>query len=326
VTILHDLSLDEFFFNWRPSDLISPARSVPHGQPGTDLNFALGNSLGVVVHTADAYDRLNALNRWIVAHIPLAFSLPPFAPERSSRASAPPYRLIVFGFIHQNRRLLPFLQALSTFPERDKFQLEIYGELWEPLLVERAIADYGLKKNVKMRGFVSEQALDRALASADIAINLRYPSAEASGSQLRIWSHGLPSIVTRAGWFAELPEAAVAQVSPENEVADIQMHLSRFLAHPEHFRQMGIEGRRLLYPMHAPETYVEALFNLARQVIDFRPRKAAHYLALRTGAAMHPWIDSITSDEALRRVAEEMLTLTGASAAVSAPAVTGDEK
>jgi len=310
VTILHDLRLDEFFLNWRPVDLPSERRAAGSTQR-TDLVFALENSLGVVVHTSDAYDRLNALNRWIVSHIPLAFSLPQNAPgPRSARKPTTPYRLIVFGFIHQNRRLPALLEALGTLPEKDKFQLDIYGELWNPKLVERAIADQGLKKNVRIRGFVSEEALDAALASADIAINLRYPSAEASGSQLRIWAHELPSIVTRAGWFAELPETAVLHVSPDNEVADIQKHLATFLADPAQFPQTGREGRRFLYPTHSPESYVEALLNLAREVIEFRSRNAAHYLARATGERLSPWINSITSDEPLRRVAEEMLALT----------------
>ncbi|MFY9620116.1 MAG: glycosyltransferase [Pyrinomonadaceae bacterium] len=311
VTILHDLRLDEFFLNWRPNDLSFGNRAVGTAEQPTDLAFALENSLGVVVHTSDAYDRLNALNRWIVAHIPLAFSLPQSAHgSRPTRAPTAPYRLILFGFIHQNRRLPALLEALGTLPEKDQFKLDIYGELWSPELVERAIADFGLKKHVRIRGFVSEDALDAALASADIAINLRYPSAEASGSQLRIWSHELPSIVTRAGWFAELPDTAVLHVSPDNEVEDIQKHLRVFVADPAQFQQMGREGKRFLYPTHAPETYVEALLNLARQVIEFRPRSAAHYLARTTGERLSPWIDSITSDEPLRRVAEEMLALT----------------
>ena len=310
VTILHDLRLDEFFLNWRPVDLPSERRAAGSTQR-TDLVFALENSLGVVVHTSDAYDRLNALNRWIVSHIPLAFSLPQNAPgPRSARKPTTPYRLIVFGFIHQNRRLPALLEALGTLPEKHNFQLDIYGELWNPELVERAIADQGLKKNVRIRGFVSEEALDAALASADIAINLRYPSAEASGSQLRIWAHELPSIVTRAGWFAELPETTVLHVSPENEVADIQKHFRTFLADPAQVEQIGREGKRFLYPTHAPETYVQALLDLARQVIECRSRNAAHYLARATGERLSPWINSITSDEPLRRVAEEMLALT----------------
>jgi hypothetical protein len=153
--------------------------------------------------------------------------------------------------------------------------------------------------------------LDEALASADLVVNLRYPSGEASGSQLRIWSHGLPSIVTRDGWFARLPEAAVAHVSPEREVADIQAHLTDFLNDPERFALMGAEGNRILYPRHAPETYVNALLDLSAEVLEFRPRASARQLVKRVGERMSPWIGSFQSNEPLRSVAQEILSLSG---------------
>lgn len=309
ITILHDLRLDDFFENWCPG-LFSASASLD--QSLNNLRIALENSLGIVVHTDDAYERLNALNRWIVAHVPLPFALPLSGKgTRRKRSSAPPYRLMVFGFIHQNRRLPALLKALGTFAHKDKFRLEIYGELWRPDLVKEQIAKYGLQRQVTIKGFVSEQALDEALASADLVVNLRYPSGEASGSQLRIWSHGLPSIVTRDGWFAHLPEAAVAHVSPEREVADIQAHLTRFLDDPDRFAHMGAEGNRLLYPRHAPETYVDALFELSTEVLESRPRAAVHQLVKRVGERMSPWIGSFQSNEPLRSVAKEILSLSG---------------
>jgi glycosyltransferase involved in cell wall biosynthesis len=309
ITILHDLRLDDFFENWCPGSFL---RASSLDQSLNNLRVALDNSLGIVVHTEDAYERLNAFNRWILAHVPLPFALPSSVNgARRERRTEPPYRLIVFGFIHQNRRLPALLEALGTFPDKAKFRLEIYGELWRPDFVKETIAKYGLQRQVTIKGFVSEQALDEALAAADLVVNLRYPSSEASGSQLRIWSHGLPSIVTRDGWFARLPEAAVAHVSPEREVADIQAHLTHFLKDPDRFARMGSEGTRLLYPRHAPETYVDALLKLSAEVLEFRPRASAHQLVRRVGEGMSPWIGSVHSNEPLRSVAKDILSLSG---------------
>jgi glycosyltransferase involved in cell wall biosynthesis len=309
ITILHDLRLDDFFENWCPG-LFPTSASLD--QSLQNLRVALLNSLGTVVHTEDAYEKLNALNRWIVAHIPLPFALPltTNGPRRKG-PSSPPYRLVVFGFIHQNRRLSALLEALGTFAHKDKFRLEIYGELWHPELIKEQIAKYGLRRHAIIKGFVAEAALDEALASADLVVNLRYPSGEASGSQLRIWSHELPSIVTRDGWFARLPEAAVAHVSPEREVADIQAHLAQFLTNPARFARMGTEGKRLLYPRHAPETYVDALLELGAEVVEYRARAAVHHLVSRSGEKMSPWIGSFHSNDPLRSVAKEILSLSG---------------
>ena len=313
IAILHDLRLDDFFENWCPGSF-PPAASLD--QSLDNLRIALETSLGIVVHTEDAYERLNALNRWIVAHVPLPFALPLTAKEaRKKRRSSPPYRLVVFGFIHQNRRLPALLEALGTFAHKDKFRLEIYGELWRPEFVKETIAKYGLQRQAIIKGFVAETALDEALASADLVVNLRYPSGEASGSQLRIWSHELPSIVTRDGWFARLPEAAVAHVSPEREVADIQAHLDQFLANPERFARMGIEGKRFLYPRHAPETYVDALLELGTEVLEYRARAAVHQLVRRAGEKMSPWIGSFHSNDPIRSVAKEILSLSGQATA-----------
>jgi glycosyltransferase involved in cell wall biosynthesis len=309
ITILHDIRLDDFFRNWCPG--VFPAADSLE-QSLDNLAVALENSLGIVVHTEDAYERLNAFNRWIVAHVPLPFALPaPVNGARRARPAEPPYRLIVFGFIHQNRRLPALLEALGTSPHKDKFRLEIYGELWRPDLIKETIAKYGLQQQAIIKGFVAERSLDEALASADLVVNLRYPSGEASGSQLRIWSHGLPSIVTRDGWFARLPETAVAHVSPEREVADIQAHLTDYLNDPDRFARMGAEGNRLLYPKHAPETYVDALLDLSEEVLEYRPRASARHLVRRAGERMTPWIGSFHSNEPLRSVAKEILSLSG---------------
>jgi hypothetical protein len=52
---------------------------------------------------------------------------------------------------------------------------------------------------------------------------------EASGSQLRIWDHALPSIVSKNDWYATLPSETVAFVSPDHEIEGVKYHLKYFL-------------------------------------------------------------------------------------------------
>lgn len=277
--------------------------------------LALENSLAALVHTKEAFDELKQANRWLVAYAPLPFptTLQPRTKGRSTRPHAPghPYRLIVFGFINRNRRLDALLQALAQFPRKDRFVLDIYGEIWDLAHIRQQIQSLGLGRQVNLHGFVSEPDLDRALANTDLAINLRYPTVgEASISQLRIWAHALPTLVTRIGWYGSIPDDIVAHVRHEHEVQDIQEHLKAFLAAPDRFAQMGKQGRRLLEDQHTVERYVEALLDLATQAQQFRPRALAYNLAERVGASISPWADALASDDPLRRVSEEILALT----------------
>ena len=149
------------------------------------------------------------------------------------------------------------------------------------------------------------------MAKADLAVNLRYPTmGEASISQLRIWAHALPTLVTRIGWYGSLPENVVAHVRPEHETLDIEEHLNAFLAEPDRFAQMGEQGRRLLAEQHSPEAYVEAVLDLAVQAQQFRPRAVAYKMAERVGISMSAWADALASDETLRKAAEEIFALT----------------
>ena len=341
--ILHDLRLHEFFDSlyrnqWQDTDGYLAQMATHYGEAGRNAAeesvkngstgihslaerypltaLALENSLGVLVHTREAYQELKQANRWLVAYAPLPFSQTLQSPptrerQKELRANGQPFRLIVFGFINRNRRLDALLRALAQFPQKDKFLLDIYGEVWDPGYIRKQIQSLGLGRQVTLRGFASESDLDVALAAADLAVNLRFPTmGEASISQLRIWAHALPTLVTSVGWYGGLPDDVVAHVRPEHEALDIQEHLNAFLADPDRFAQMGEQGRRLLAEQHSVEGYVEALMDLAVQAKEFRPRAVAYKLTERVGVSMSAWADALASDEALRKAAEEIFVLT----------------
>jgi len=172
---------------------------------------------------------------------------------------------------------------------------------------------------VTLHGFVPEAELGEALAAADLAINLRYPTmGEASATQLRIWSHALPSLVTQVGWYASLPDTVVAHVRPEHEVEDIQTHLRAYLANPIGFTGMGAKGRALLEEQHAPEIYVRSIFNVAADAERFRPRAVAYNLAERAGAEMSAWMKPTARAE-IKSVSEKIYGLVNVCKEKSGP-------
>ena len=198
--------------------------------------------------------------------------------------------------------------------EKDQLHVDVYGDILDEEKQLRAlIRSLDLKKHVTLHGFAPEARLDEALAAAHLAINLRYPTmGEASGSQLRIWAHRLPSLVSRVGWYGSLPPEAVAFVRTDaNELTDIKTHLQAFLANPEAFVAMGERGRRELEEKHAPEQYARTVIEMAARAQDFRPREASFKLAERAAVLMSEWLGPDPSHEACGNVAREIVDLAG---------------
>lgn len=240
---------------------------------------ALEGARGVVVHTHTAFETLRPTDSRPMLHTPLPYAPEPAPAPRAALVPpkrrpwpfglfAPrpePYRLVVFGYLGYNRRLEAILDALGGLRERERFHLDIYGQHPYPEQVEQQVGKLGLRKQVALHGFVSDADLSAALDRAHLAFNLRNPTmGEASFSQLQIWEHALPSLVTPIGAYAAYPEDAVSFVRPEREVEDIQEHLRRFLADPESFFRKGRQGRQVLEDQHSPEQFARALLDFAR--------------------------------------------------------------
>lgn len=315
ITILHDERLQQLFANFflnRVRDFSTYKREMSriYGPSGSAAaadylagrcridqlverfpltQLAIENALGVVVHTRAVFDVVKKLTSAPALYAPLPY------PAASSREEEqwktireatirPPFRLVVFGYIGTNRRLEAILEALAGHPERSHFRLDIYGTVWDPDHVLKYAAQSGLASCVRLHGYVED--LDAVLAAADLALNLRYPTmGEASASQLRIWNHGLPSLVTRIGWYESLPPDAVAFVSPESEIEDIRNHLTRFLGNPKAFREIGERGRMLLKRDHNPSDYADAMALIVSRALRYRPYSEA--LALAEHMAEH---------------------------------------
>jgi glycosyltransferase involved in cell wall biosynthesis len=241
-----------------------PTAAIAHSYPLTE--WALENAIGALFHNRQACQAATQTpawkQRWHLGYTPLPWAAKPSLAPRSHR---PPYQLILFGYLGANRRIEAILMALAALPERHQFRLHLYGQIADPQAIEAAINRLSLKALVQIHGFVSDEILDQALATTDLAFNLRSPTVgEASLSQLQIWQHALPSLVSQAGWYAQLPAGTVAWVRPGHEIADIQTHLQQFLADPARYAAIGHRGQAELRAHHAPQDYAEALVEFAR--------------------------------------------------------------
>ena len=308
IIVLHDTCLQHFFARYSETpgadrafylDSIKRAHGMPAlrdaqrwlaGEASLDTLVerypmtlaALDPALAVVVHNEEEQRNLAAQTRTPVFHLPLAFAAGP-PPDR--KAANGTLRLVVFGFLGPNRRLGPILDVIASLPDPDVL-LDVYGALEDPEPIDAQIATLGLVGRVRRHGFVPEAELQAALARADCAINLRYPSmGEASASQLRIWDMALPSIVTRTGWYATLPDNAVFFVEPEREVETLAAHLEALRRDPARFRLAGLRGRAVLEQQHTPAGYAAGLLNVAEQIGALHARRQAIDLS-RTAARL----------------------------------------
>lgn len=317
IVILHDLFLHDLFFRLytgtsaQPSAYVNVMESY-YGEAGRShavrfldykddpggmsaryplTSHGLLNSLGALVHSRGAYDFLADEYPRPTAYTPLPhYSAFAQACTGDQRSNEPPYRLVAFGYLGKNRRLEEVLTALAEFPDREKFRLDIYGRLEERQSVLMQIQTLNLDELVAVHGFVPDAELDEVLSSAHLAVNLRYPSmGEASGAQLRIWAQGLPSLVTRTGWYATIPEDAVAFVTPDDEVKDIQAHLEAFLSDPARFAEMGKRGREILEE-HDPTKCADFILEFINSVITYRPVAAIYGLTERVKDELEAWM------------------------------------
>ena len=248
---------------------------------------ALEGATAGVVHNAAEQVSLAGQTFLPVYYLPLSYRFGA-APKRSPRPDPRgPTRLIVFGYIGENRRLLPLIRTLGEMPDRQDYRLDIYGLIEQETELDAAIAEAGLGTQITRHGFVTDTVLDAALAGADLALNLRWPSmGEASGSQLRIWSAQLPSLVTRTGWYAQLPDDSVFFVDPDREREQLVFHLRAIRQDPRSYARAGFRGRQVLERDHSPRAYAEGLVAIAEQHAAQHARVYAHALAERAAQIM----------------------------------------
>ncbi len=274
------------------------AQAAWHGEVSLDFmsehfpftEFVVANALGVIVHTADALQALAPLVRLPIFRLALPYASRPPTPARKLSSGARKIQLVTFGYLSPNRRQHEFLQALALMPERNSFALRIVGDTGHAGQLETlqtTVHELGLERLVTIHGFVEENELDQILATADLAINLRYPSmGEGSGSQLRIWDHALPSLVTRTEGYAEMLDNVVYFVRPDHEGEDIRAHLRSLIADPESFRQTGRNGKSLLEREHAPALYLQGLQQIVGNIEAMRTGWTRRSLADSIGAKL----------------------------------------
>jgi glycosyltransferase involved in cell wall biosynthesis len=242
-------------------------------------------SRGVIAHSRYVVDAA----RRIAPAVPFAqinHELPPveLIPQSAARArlglSAGASLVGSFGHIGPTKRTLVLLEAFAQV-RRDVpgARLVLVGAPSPNVDVPAAVAQFGLADAVDLTGHVPFDEFVNYMAAMDVCVNLRYPTAgETSGAVLRMMAQARPVVVSRAGWFAELPGDAVVKIdvqgAPSSEREQLAAAL-RLLLRDANLRQaLGARARahvlRVCDPASAARRYAEFLEAvLARRAHEF---------------------------------------------------------
>ena len=103
---------------------------------------------------------------------------------------------------------------------------------WGQALVRRAEA-LGITSHVGFTGALPPAAYEAWLRRADVAVQLRRTTnGESSGTVADALANGVPTVVTRIGWFAEIPDSAVEGVSVAAAPVEVASAVVRVLSDP----------------------------------------------------------------------------------------------
>jgi glycosyltransferase involved in cell wall biosynthesis len=126
------------------------------------------------------------------------------------------------------------------------------------------IAKSGLKKRIRITGWVDADTFSNYLSAADVGVQLRTLSrGETSAAALDCMNYGLATIVTTNGSMDELPDDAVMKLSDGFDDRALIHALETLWKDPEKRKTLGRLARKAIRNHHAPrscaERYAEAI-------------------------------------------------------------------
>ena len=152
-----------------------------------------------------------------------------------------------FGFATESKRIIPTLDALQRFREKQKdFLYVIVGKAAENLNLPEEIKKRNLADNVKVTGFASLEDFKLYLGACDFCLNLRYPTqGESSASLHRMMGMGKPPVVTDIGTFSDYPDDVALKVRyDEHEVDDIAQAITLLACSKDERKKRGAAAMR----------------------------------------------------------------------------------
>ena len=248
------------------------------------LEPVVQGALGIIVHNRYAARQVAERCPQVpVAVIPHHLSLPspfdgPLDREAIRRSLGLADRFVVgsFGFLTEAKRLPVALRAFAHLYRRRPDALYVLvGGVHPNLDLHELITQVGLPKEaVRITGRLPLEEFLNYMVAADVALNLRYPTAgETSGTLIRLLGLGVPTIVSDVGAFAEFPEDVVARVPVDGFEEETVAAILQALAEDEALRQaLGANAREYARTHHSLEASAQAYRDFIARVLTGEAR------------------------------------------------------
>ncbi|RIK47038.1 MAG: glycosyl transferase family 1 [Chloroflexi bacterium] len=222
-------------------------------------------SAATVVHSD--YAR-HLVERWVpgarVLRVPMGVPLPALVPRTDARAALniPTEAFVVASITHVNpfKRLPVVLEAMRfVVRERPEAVLIIAGTVAPGIDLEAQISSLGLQRHVHSIGYVTDDHARLLARAADVAVNLRYPTAgETSASLLRLLGAGLPVLITDDGAADEFDSAGTIRIPVDiGEIESIASTLIRLAENRDERDELGERSRGFVVREHSMAAAVD---------------------------------------------------------------------
>ena len=134
------------------------------------------------------------------------------------------------------------------------------------------IEQFGLQDAVVMTGKVPFEQLNFYAAAMDVCVSLRYPTAgETSGAVLRMMAEAKPVVVSRVGWFAEIPDDACAKIDVDDAERELlYVTLAGLLKDSDLREALGANARRYVVEECSMESAAAGYADFLQAVIENR--------------------------------------------------------
>lgn len=167
---------------------------------------------------------------------------------RAARPAGAAPLVASFGIVDPSKRPDAIVEAVAVLARRG---LEVRAALVGPVSEELGAAlgslaaSLGVADRVELTGTVSPSEYLRLLGEATVAVQLRDRfSGECSGTVSECLTAGVPTVVARIGWMAEIPTGTVLAVPPTCGAEELADALGTLLATTRLREELGRCGQR----------------------------------------------------------------------------------